>query len=132
MAHSGYTDYQIAFFNWWLNGQVNTPFYGGYVAALATQGADHITADDDGTSLFAQYTLYKDGKPNKIVFVNTDFHSGKGKRASHVFGLQNLSACKLEVVRMTAPSSYTETTRDQKKTSLEPSIGGMQTPNNDF
>lgn len=94
------------------------------MAALATQGADHITADDDGTSLFAQYTLYKKGKPLKIVLVNTDFYDGQGKRNSHVYDLADVAAKKVEVVRMTAPSSYTETTRDQKKPSLEPTIAG--------
>jgi hypothetical protein len=115
---------KLAFFNWWYNDQVNTPFYGGYVSALATQGADHIIAADDGTSLFAQYVLYKNGSPFKIVLVNTDFYNGKGKRASHTYELKDLAACKIEAVRMTAPSSYTETTRDQKKPSLEPTIGG--------
>ncbi|KAH6689036.1 hypothetical protein F5X68DRAFT_230697 [Plectosphaerella plurivora] len=120
-----------AFFNWWLDDQVNTPFYGGYMAALATVGGDHIIASDNGTDLYAQYIVYKDGKPIKVILINTDFFSGEGERPTTEFTLTELPACKVKAIRMTAPSSNTMTTRDQADMSVEPSIGGQYFANSD-
>lgn len=94
------------------------------MAALATVGGDHIIASDAGTNLYAQYIVYKDGKPIKAVLVNTDYYDGQGERNSTVFTLTEVSACKVKAVRMTAPSSDTMTTREQADPSLEPTIGG--------
>ncbi|TLD10910.1 hypothetical protein PgNI_06550 [Pyricularia grisea] len=120
-----------AFFNWWLDNQVNTPFYGGYTAALAVAGGDEINASDYGTDLFAQYVIYKDGKPLKVVLVNTDYYSGSGTRNVTQFTMTGLTVDKASAIRMAAPSSVTETTLDQVDASLEPSIGGQYFANAD-
>ncbi|KAH7000895.1 hypothetical protein EDB80DRAFT_810009 [Ilyonectria destructans] len=130
--HQGTIDY--AFFNWWYYDQVNTPFYGGYMSALATVGADHITADDDGTTLFAQYTLFKKGRPFKLVLINTDYYDGNGKRNWHTYDFTNLAEGKVEVVRMTAPDSLTKTTKTtkaQEYPSQEVTIAGQYFSNRD-
>jgi len=94
------------------------------MAGLATAGGDHIVASDEGTDQYAQYIVYKDGKPIKVVLVNTDYFSGDGERSVTEFTLTDVPACKAKAVRMTAASSDTKTTRDQADPSLEPTIGG--------
>ncbi|KAM0269440.1 hypothetical protein ACHAQH_009729 [Verticillium albo-atrum] len=113
-----------AFFNWWLDEQINTSFYGAFFAVLAVAGADHIVASDDGTDLFAQYVIYKDGKPEKVVLINTEYFSGEGERTATEFTVTNLTVDKARALRMTAPSSETLTTREQADAAAEPQIGG--------
>jgi hypothetical protein len=81
-------------------------------------------ASDDGTDLFAQYVVYKDGEPPKVLLVNTDYYSGEGSRPAAEYTLTELVASKASALRMTAPSSDTMTTVGQADPSLEPKIGG--------
>ncbi|KLU85834.1 hypothetical protein MAPG_04854 [Magnaporthiopsis poae ATCC 64411] len=120
-----------AHFNWWLDNQVNTPFYGGYAAALAVAGGDQIIESDNGTDLYAQYVVYKAGRPFKVILVNTDFYSGSGARNVAQFTMTNLAVANVSAVRLTAPSSVTMTTLEQADASLEPSIGGQYFANDD-
>ncbi|UPL01576.1 hypothetical protein LCI18_012510 [Fusarium solani-melongenae] len=114
-----------AFFNWWLSDQVNAPFYGAYFGALAAAGGDHIVASDDGTDPYAQYIIYREGKPLKLVFINTDYYSGSGSRSKTTFTATGLKNSNIKAVRMTAPSSETKIPLKQTSASLEPSIGGQ-------
>lgn len=98
------------------------------MSALATVGADHITADDDGTTLFAQYTLFKKGRLFKLVLINTDYYDGNGKRNWHTYDFTNLAEGKVEVVRMTAPNSLTKTTKAQENPSQQVTIAGTYNP----
>jgi hypothetical protein len=123
------TKYIIAYFNWLLDDQVNTPFYGGYFAALTVAGADHIIASDSGTNSYAQYVIFKAGRPSRIVLINTDYYSGKGKRSRKMFTLTGLISTKVEAVRLTAPSSEVVSTLRQQKPALEPSFGGKVASN---
>lgn len=113
-----------AFFNWWLDDQINTPFYGGYFATLAASDANYIIAIDDGTDAYAQYVLYENEAPVKVVLVNTNYYSGNGPRSSAAFTMTGLSFTQVRALRMTAPSSETVTTLHQDDSSAEPSIGG--------
>ncbi|KAH6970316.1 hypothetical protein DER45DRAFT_623179, partial [Fusarium avenaceum] len=114
-----------AFFNWWSDNQVNAPFYGGYMAALAVNGGDRIVAVDDGSDSYAQYIIYKSGKPTKALLINTDYYSGIGRRSSKTFTLTGLSGLKLKTIRMTASSSETTTSKSQKTPLKEITIGGQ-------
>ncbi|KAL6364098.1 hypothetical protein LRP88_03531 [Fusarium phalaenopsidis] len=114
-----------AFFNWWLSDQVNAPFYGAYFGALAAAGGDHIVASDDGTDPYAQYIIYREGRPLKLVLINTDYYSGSGSRSKTTFTAIGLKSGNVKAVRMTAPSSETMIPLEQTDASLEPSIGGQ-------
>ncbi|KAH6871488.1 hypothetical protein B0T10DRAFT_568278 [Thelonectria olida] len=114
-----------AFFNWWRSDQLNAAFYGAYFGALAVEGGDSISAADNGNDAYAQYVVYRKGKPHKIVLVNTDYYSGTGKRSATTFTLTGLKSGCVEALRMTAPSSETMIPVKQTKPSLEPSIGGQ-------
>ena len=107
-----------------MSGQVNAPFYGAYFGALAAAGGDHIVASDDGTDPYAQYIIYREGRPLKLVFINTDYYSGSGSRSKTTFTAIGLKNSNIEAVRMTAPSSETKIPLKQTDASLEPSIGG--------
>ncbi|KAM0340126.1 hypothetical protein ACHAPU_010618 [Fusarium lateritium] len=120
-----------AFFNWWSDNQVNAPFYGGYMAALAVNGRDQIVALDEGGDSYTQYVIYKGGKPTKVLLINTDYYSGIGRRSSKGFTLASLSGSKLKTIRMTAPSSETTTSQAQQKPLREVTIGGQYFANSD-
>ncbi|KAJ5374238.1 hypothetical protein N7517_006244 [Penicillium concentricum] len=126
--HQGTIDQ--AFFNWWWSDRVNAPFYGGYFAALAVEGGDSISASDDGTDSYAQYVVYKKGKPIKVILVNTDYYSGSGSRPTTKFTMTGLKNGHVEALRMTGPSSESLVPRLQTDPSLEPSIGGQYFSNN--
>ncbi|KAI1859136.1 hypothetical protein JX265_010613 [Neoarthrinium moseri] len=120
-----------AYFNWWSDDQVEAPFYGGYFAALALSGGDHIIASDNGTDSYAQYIIYKDGSPFKAVLVNTDYYSGTGDRNQTTFTLTGLSCSKtVKTLRMTAPSSDYTTTADTS-VAQQLTIGGRYFSNKD-
>ncbi|KAK4861052.1 hypothetical protein LT330_003968 [Penicillium expansum] len=104
-----------ASFNWWWSDRVNAPFYGGYFAALAIEGGDYISASDDGNDSYAQYVVYKKGKPFKVILI----------------GYLRLKNGYVEALRMTGPSSETLVPRLQTDPSLEPSIGGQYFSNDD-
>ncbi|KGO50014.1 Glycoside hydrolase, superfamily [Penicillium expansum] len=120
-----------AFFNWWWSDRVNAPFYGGYFAALAIEGGDSISASDDGNDSYAQYVVYKKGKPFKVILVNTNYYSGNGSRSVTNFTMTGLKNGYVEALRMTGPSSETLVPRLQTDPSLEPSIGGQYFSNDD-
>lgn len=121
------TNSSIAYFNWWSDNQVNAPFYGGYMAALAVSGGDSIIASDAGTDSYAQYVIYKRGKPVKVVLINTDYYSGTGERSSTTFQLTGLgNNGNLKATRLTAPSSETYTGLNQGNPALGPTIGGTR------
>lgn len=97
---------QLAPWNWWSNDLVEPPFYGGYFAALALARSDQIVAIDSGLDSYAQYVVYKRGKPIRAVMINTDYYSGTGVRNSTTFTLTGLRGSKsIESLRLTAPSS---------------------------
>jgi hypothetical protein len=123
---SSNADSFVAYFNWWSDNQVNAPFYGAYMAGLALADGDHVTASDAGTDSYAQYVIYRKGKPFKVVLINTDYYSGHGERTSASFKLTGLTKqTKLKAIRMSAPSSEVYTSRTQTKPALEPTIGGI-------
>ncbi|RBR13263.1 uncharacterized protein FIESC28_08229 [Fusarium coffeatum] len=114
-----------AFFNWWRGNQLNANFYGAYFGALAAAGGDHIVASDDGSDRYAQYIIYRKGKPFKLVLVNTDYYSGIGSRSTTSFTATGLKSGAVKALRMTGPSSETLVPLRQTNPSLEPSIGGQ-------
>lgn len=115
-----------AYFNWWSDDQVNAPFYGGYMAALALAGGDQVIASDAGNDSYAQYVVYKDNKPWKAVLINTEFYSGNGTRTTSSFTLSGLSPTDgIRALRMTAASSLVTTSRNATNRSFGPTIGGM-------
>ena len=117
-----------AFFNWFADdgNSVAAPFYGGYLAALALADSDNIVATDDGNSSYAQYVLYKRGKPSKVVLINTDYFSGNGTRSTTTFSLKGLKNGRVKAIRMTAPSSEVTTTLAQTNPAQEPRIAGKR------
>lgn len=99
-------DLFVAFFNWWSDDQVNAPMYGGYMAMLALAQGDSITANDAGNSSYASYTVYKKGKADRVVLINSDYYSGNGTRSETVFTLNNLKGNdNLKVIRFASASS---------------------------
>ncbi|RGP75985.1 hypothetical protein FSPOR_432 [Fusarium sporotrichioides] len=120
-----------AFFNWWRSDQLNAVFYGAYFGALAVAGGDHIVASDNGSDRYAQYIIYRNNKPYKIVFVNTDYYSGSGSRSTTTFTANGLKNGKAKALRMTGPSSETTIPLKQTSPGLEPSIGGQYFSNHD-
>ncbi|QPC78076.1 hypothetical protein HYE68_008828 [Fusarium pseudograminearum] len=114
-----------AFFNWWRSDQLNANFYGAYFGALATAGGDHIVASDNGSDRYAQYIIYRKGKPSKLIFVNTDYYSGIGSRSTTSFTVTGLKSGAVKALRMTGPSSETLVPLKQTNPDLEPSIVGQ-------
>ncbi|KAM0297033.1 hypothetical protein ACHAPM_009902 [Fusarium culmorum] len=114
-----------AFFNWWRSDQLNANFYGAYFGALATAGGDHIMASDNGSDRYAQYIIYRKGKPFKLIFVNTDYYSGIGSRSTTSFTVTGLRNGAVKALRMTGPSSETIVPLTQTNPDLEPSIAGQ-------
>lgn len=98
------------------------------MAGLALEGADYITASDDGTDSYAQYIIYRNGAPSKAVLINTDYYSGNGQRSSTTFTLKGLRGKKVKAHRMAAPSSETTTTLAQNSPAKELTIGGKIPP----
>lgn len=127
-AATGQTLTSAASFNWWRSDKVNTPFYGGYTAALSVADGHHIKESDDGTDQYAQYVIYKDGKPFKVVLVNTDFYLGTGTRSRTRFNLSGLATENVTAIRLTAPSSLSIASLEQSDARLEPTIGGKLWP----
>jgi len=120
-----------AFFNWWSDNQVEAPFYGGYMSALALINGDDIVAVDDGTTSHAQYIIYKDGKPSKAVLINTEYYSGSGPRSSTSITLDGLSCRKVKALRFTASSSELATEKGDTAKGPHPTIGGQYFDNKD-
>ncbi|KAJ5475373.1 hypothetical protein N7539_008439 [Penicillium diatomitis] len=117
-----------ALFNWWSEAHINAPYYGGYFAALALAGGDHIIELDSGNSSHAQYVIYSHGCPIKAILVNTDYFSGSGVRSCSKITLNGLSAgSQVRTLRMTAASSDV-TTNDP---GIYPTIGGQHFSNVD-
>lgn len=116
----------IAYFNWWSDTQINFPFYGAFFAALALKDGDHIIASDLGVDSYAQYIIYKAGKPFKVALINTDYYPGSGNRNSSTYTLTGLKGSKpLKSLRFTAPSSEVYAVPEQTNPALGPTIGGM-------
>jgi hypothetical protein len=95
------------------------------MAALALAGGDYVIASDAGDNSYAQYVVYKDAKPWKVVLINTNYYSGNGTRTTSSFTLSGLSSKRVKALRMTAASSVVTTSRDSTDTSSGPTIGGM-------
>ncbi|SPO00782.1 uncharacterized protein DNG_03530 [Cephalotrichum gorgonifer] len=116
-----------AFFNWWSSSQVELPFYGSYMAALALHDGDHIVATDPGTGPYAQYVIYRCGKPLKAILINTDYYSGTGERGETTFTLTGLKKGlpALKALRMTAPSSEVNASSASSDPAQAATIGGQ-------
>ncbi|KAH8901723.1 hypothetical protein GQ53DRAFT_790114 [Thozetella sp. PMI_491] len=115
-----------AYFNWWSSNQVEYPYYGGFMAALALQGAEHVIATDNGADSYAQYVIFRNGTPCKIVLINTDYYSGNGTRLNTSFtltGLRNVNT--VSAIRMTASSSEITASSAKLAPSSGLSIGGQ-------
>ncbi|KAF3386922.1 hypothetical protein F1880_001326 [Penicillium rolfsii] len=110
-----------ALFNWWSDNRINAPFYGGYFAALALAGGEHIVELDSGNGSHGQYVIYSKGRPIKAVLVNTDYYSGSGARTQSTVTLRGLLGSHVKAVRMTAASSEVTT----NSTISSPTIGGQ-------
>lgn len=95
------------------------------MAALALAGGDHVIASDAGNDLYAQYVVYKDAKPWKVVLINTEYYSGNGIRTTSTFRLSGVSSSRVKALRMTAASSLVTTSPSASDASSSgPTIGG--------
>ncbi|KAI9162699.1 hypothetical protein HJFPF1_04290 [Paramyrothecium foliicola] len=122
--HQG-TINQVAFFNWRSNTQIELPFYGSYMAALALDNGDQVVASDEGTDSCAQYIIYRKRKPCKVLLIYTDYYSGQGERTKITFTLTGLSSPKTKGLRMTAPSSEVTATSAKNNKAQAVTIGGQ-------
>lgn len=116
-----------ASFNWFTSSQVEHPFYGGYLSALALHDADHIVAADNGTDRHGRYVLFKNGRASKVVIVNTEYYSGAGERPMTDFSLERVASASHvgpRVLRVTAGSSDV-TASDVGATLAGPTFGGQ-------
>ncbi|KXJ91623.1 hypothetical protein Micbo1qcDRAFT_203689 [Microdochium bolleyi] len=123
-----------ASFNWFSSSQVEHPFYGGYLSALALHDADNIIAADNGTDRHARYVLFKNGRATKVVIINTEYYSGSGSRPTIDFSLEGIAGANQlrrragrgppEVLRVTASSSDV-TASEVSATVAGPTIGGQ-------
>lgn len=75
---------------------------------------------DSGNSSYAQYVIYRQGRPTKAVLLNTDYYSGSGARTSTSITLDGLLSSEVKALRMTAASSDVTT----NGTGTYPTIGG--------
>ncbi|KAL2681419.1 hypothetical protein Neosp_009030 [[Neocosmospora] mangrovei] len=112
-------------YNWWGPGQVGTPFYGAYMAVKAVAGGDHIYASDPGNTRYAQYVIYKDDAPSKVILINTDYYSGSGTRSTSTFTLTGLNVSSVKTTLMTAESSELRSYQVRNQPSRQPTIGGQ-------
>jgi hypothetical protein len=95
------------------------------MSALALQDGDHVIASDDGVSPHARYVIYRNGRPSKVVLINTEYYSGQGVRPSTVFVLTGLrSNSKPKVMRMSAGSSDITATAAKLSPGAGLTIGG--------
>jgi hypothetical protein len=100
--------------------------YGGYFTALAVTDGEQVIACDNGTDSYAQYVIYKKGKPVKVVLINTDYYSGEGLRSQVDFTVTGLKQQKIvTTLRMTAANSEVYTGQTLKPSSQGPTIGGV-------
>ncbi|KAL4931100.1 uncharacterized protein BDV17DRAFT_289095 [Aspergillus undulatus] len=113
-----------ALFNWWSDNQINSPFYGGYMAVLALANGDSIIELDQGGSSYAAYVIYRRGEAAKVLLINTDYYDGTGKRPITKFTLDGLQGRFVEGVRLTAATSEITTTAEQIRGSPHPTLGG--------
>ncbi|KAJ0426796.1 hypothetical protein BJY00DRAFT_306792 [Aspergillus carlsbadensis] len=104
-----------SYYVWFKEGNVMSPFYGGYVAAEAMAGGSRIAALDDGSTNYAAYAIYSArGAVRKVVLVNSDFFDGDGTRSRREFVLEGLmvrgkgGGGSVRVKRLTAPSSLSQ------------------------
>ncbi|KAL2785311.1 hypothetical protein BJX66DRAFT_315089 [Aspergillus keveii] len=101
-----------SYYVWFKEGNIMSPFYGGYVAAEAMAGGSPIAALDDGSTNYAGYAIYgRSGAVKRIVLINTDFFDGNGTRSTREFVLEGLKVKEGGSVRMrrlTAPSSLSQ------------------------
>lgn len=93
---------------------------------LAVAGGDKISESDSGTDAYAQYVIYKSGKPVKVLLINTDYYSGTGTRSQKTFTMTGLTCGSVSAIRLTASSSELSTGLVQSDPSLFPSVGGKQ------
>ncbi|KAI8714924.1 Glyco-hydro-79C domain-containing protein [Fusarium sp. LHS14.1] len=112
-------------YNWWGPGQVGTPFYGAYMAVKAVAGGDHIYASDAGNTRYAQYVIYKDDAPSKVILINTDYYSGSGTRSTSTFTLTGLKVSSVKTTLMKAESSELRSYQVRNQPSRQPTIGGQ-------
>jgi hypothetical protein len=84
---------------------VQSPYYGGYVAASTMAGGTHIVALDDGQTNYASYLVYSGSKPIRAVLLNTDYYDGTGVRTNQTFVLQNIGTRVVTAMRLTAPAA---------------------------
>lgn len=104
--HQGGLGTNQAAFNWWAYDRVEYPWYGGYFSSLAVSDGDYITAIDAGNTRYAQYVVYNQDAPSKVVLINTDYFSGIGSRSSTSFVLSGVThSSTIRLIRFTAPSS---------------------------
>lgn len=94
------------------------------MAALALNGGDQVVASDDGLNSYAQYIIYRKGKPYKVLLINTDYYSGHGERTSMTFTLTGLSSRQVRGLRFTAPSSEVNATSTRGDGIDAATIGG--------
>jgi hypothetical protein len=115
-----------AFFNWWSSEQVEYPYYGGFLSTLALQDADHIIAIDDGQTPYAQYVLYRKGRPFKAVLINTVYYSGEGERSETAFTLTGIKPTSTpRAIRVTAGSADTTATTAKDAPETQLTFAGM-------
>ncbi|KAH6672089.1 hypothetical protein B0J14DRAFT_618426 [Halenospora varia] len=114
-----------AYFNWWGTDVIHTPFYGAYLAVLAVAGGDQILESDTGNTSYAQYVIYKKGKPVKAVLINTDYFSGNGTRTASSFTMTGLRDGTVRAIRMTGSSSELRASVVHNQPSFLPTIGGQ-------
>ena len=94
------------------------------MAALALNGGDQVVASDDGLTSYAQYVIYQNGKPYKILLINTDYYSGHGQRTNMTFTLTGLGSRQIRGLRFTAPSSEVKATSGRGDEMNAVTIGG--------
>lgn len=92
---------------------------------MALAGGEKIVAGDDGTSRYAQYVIYAQDQPIRVVLLNTDYYSGNGTRNSTTFNLSGLTGSQtLKAIRFTAASSEVKTSKTGENADSGITIGG--------
>ena len=98
---------------------MGAPYYGAYFVAAAVANADSVAMLDDGTTPYAIYAVYKNGKPIRMILYNSDYYTN-GTRLGHTFQLTGLPGTSVKAKRLTAPAATSR--QDQGGA---PSFGGQ-------
>jgi len=92
---------------------MGAPYYGATAAVAFLAGARYISALDAGNTNYAAYASFDgEGRPMRVLLLNSDYYTGSGSRGAQSFTLTGLAgATAVKAKRLTAGSSLSRADR---------------------